>query len=560
MGNGHGDRTAARWVTAGTLALAAAAVGYVLRFGSNVPNTDEWDAVVGPLAADFPWGWVIAHHNEHRYPLGRLVWAAGLRATGFDFRTGMLVTVGLLTATSLLLTDAVRRLRGTARMADLIVPALLLNWGHGFALLMGYQVAFALFGLGLAGVAWTAVRGKPLAGGLFAAVAVQSGGFGLAVTPPLVAWLLIQAWRAARGPGQRWRAAALVGMAVTLVGYSGWVAVTLPPDRAVLARLGAWEFAIAVVQYLQIGLGPRAIPPDPTARLIGGCVAVAVYLAAFTVIGRTIRIRPAAVGLGLVLAGSVLVAGAVAWGRGVALAERFVTPSAAGLTVGWVAVAGLTGWPAGRAGNLVGLVMAGLVVGLSVGPGYRYGMAFRGAVREFERDLRSGVPPVFLAGKHGGAPPFVVGDRVADRIPQLRGRGAVAFALAAADPPLTPIPADGPFPLLLECPLDPFLPGGPPPPKVLIEAPSRTVVGFRLRVEQHHHMGYQLLRLHWKDRATGTDREATAMPLAVPGRGSVAFRLAADPSAVWLEPGCPMLGLTLASAEWLVPAGPPGQQ
>jgi hypothetical protein len=234
-----------------------------------------------------------------------------------------------------------------------------------------------------------------------------------------------------------------------------------------------------------------------------------VYLAALAAIGRTVRTRPAAVGLGLVLAGSVLVAAAVAWGRGGALAERFVTPSAAGLAVGWVAAAGLSGWPSGRIGNAAGLLAAGLVVGVNVGPGYRYGMAFRGAVRDFERDLRAGTPPLFLAGKHGGAPPFVVGDRLADRIPRLRGRGAGVFALAADDPPLTTVPTGGQFPLRLECPLDPFLPGGPPPPKVSIPSPGRAVVGLRVRVEQYYHMGYQLLRLRWQDRATGKDRETT---------------------------------------------------
>ena len=106
------DRTAARIVGGATAVLAAAALGFVAAFGSNVPHADEWDAVAPASERPFSAWWILGHHNEHRFPLGRLLWSAGLVATGFDFRAGMVVVVALLAVASVALTS-----KGSCRAA-----------------------------------------------------------------------------------------------------------------------------------------------------------------------------------------------------------------------------------------------------------------------------------------------------------------------------------------------------------------------------------------------------------------------------------------------------------
>jgi hypothetical protein len=83
--------------------------------------------------------------------------------------------------------------------------------------------------------------------------------------------------------------------------------------------------------------------------------------------------------------------------------------------------------------------------------------------------------------------------------------------------------------------------------------PPAGAVGLRVRGEQHHPMGYQLLRVRYADHAA-VARTAEAFPKVVPGGFSVTVPLDRPSSTVRLEAGCPMLGLTLEAADWL---GPP---
>lgn len=511
-----------RLVALGTLALAAAAVGYVLRFGSDVPNTDEWDyvaRVVGP----FPVGWLIEHHNEHRYPLARLLWLGSVRLAG-DFRAPMLLTVALLTATSLLLTTAARRWRGTASVGDLLVPALLLHWGHAFNFLMGYQVAFGLYALGLAGVVWAVTADRPHLGGLFAAVAVQSGGFGLAVAAPLAFWL---GWEARRRP-------TVVLWSLAIIAYSGWITLTLP----VFARPPEIDPVDGVVADLAIGLGLWVAPLGRAAWW-----AAALAVGGWCILAATVARRNP--GFLAVLAAHGLATVAVGYGRGDwAIGDRFVTPSAVGLAIAWVLL--------GRRGRWIGLPLAVLVVGLNTGPGYRYGKLSREQNKTFLADLQNGLPPVFLSGKYGGGLTFLTTDGLVAGITGLRDGGWRRFRDAAHDPPFTPTPVAGFQPVRLACGNDPFVPDGPPPPAIPLPPSPGPVVGLRARGEQHFPMGYQVLRLRWTDMA-GVAHTAEATPKVVPGRFTVAFPIGGPAVDVRLEAATPMLGLDVAEIEWLIP-------
>ena len=191
------------------------------------------------------------------------------------------------------------------------------------------------------------------------------------------------------------------------------------------------------------------------------------------------------------------------------------------------------------------------MVGANLPAGARFGQAARDDSKRIETDIRAGLPPVFIAGRHGGVPEVLVGDRMALALGRLRDAGVRQFRSVGTDPAFTPVPARGPLPLRLVCDATSFRPGGAPP-RVELVPPGRPVVGLRVAYEQHAVPGYQSLWLRWTDRAGGT-HAAEAFPLVVPGRTTLAFPLAGEPVAVWLEPGCPVYGLTIEAAEWLVP-------
>ena len=310
-----GDRTW-RLVVGGAAALAAAAAGYVLRYGSDLPVMDEWGLLPEVVGERFRPGWLLDWHNEHRYPAGKLAWVAGLWASGCRFRTGMFVSVALLAVAALLLADAARRVRGRASLGDLFLPAVLLHWGHGFNLVMGYQATFVLFDLGLAGVAWAAVRDRPLAGLLFALLAAAGGGFGLAAAPALT---LALAWQARR---RRW----LLAGAAAVVGYSAWVAVNLPMRTPLGANAGPLGLAESVAGYLIVGWGMPVITADPLPKVLAGAATLGLCVLACR--GLLWMDRSPAVVLGLVLLAHLGVGAAVAWGRNGGLIERLVSPAA----------------------------------------------------------------------------------------------------------------------------------------------------------------------------------------------------------------------------------------
>lgn len=523
----------ARLIPAVTLALAVAAGGYVLRWGSDLPVMDEWDLLPEVLGGVRP-GWLLDWHNEHRYPAGKLVWAAGLWASGFRFRTGMILSVGLLAVAALLLADAARRVRGRVAAGDVFLPAVLLHWGHGFNLLMGYQTTFVLFAVGLAGVAWAGVRDRPGWLLLFALLAAVSGGFGLASA---LALALALGWLARLRP---W----LLPGAAAVVGYSAWVAVNLPLRTPLGATAGPLGLAEGVAGYLIVGWGMPVVTADPLPKLLAGAAALGV----FTLAGWGLRRmeRDPAVTLGLVLVAHLGVAVAAAWGRNGGLTERMVTPAAAGLGVAWVAAAG-------RAPSGLGLALAVAVVGANLPAGARFGQAARDNAKRIEADIRAGLPPVFLAGRHGGVPEVLVGDRMELALRRLRDAGVRPFRDVGPDPEVTAVPAGGPFPLRLTANATQFRPGGAPPRAELVP-PDRAVVGLRVAYAQHAHPGYQSLWLRWVDRRGGA-HAAEVFPLGTPGRSTFAVPVGGEPAAVWLEPGCPIYGLTLEAAEWLVPAG-----
>ncbi len=518
----------AQLVAVGTVALIVAAMYYVGRFASNLPNTDEWD-FAGVVVGVPSLSWFLEHHNEHRYPLARLLWWLSVHVSG-DFRTPMFLFVALMGGAAALLTDAARRLRGRASLGDLIIPVALLHWGHAFNLLMGYQVAFGLFVVGLAGVCCGVVARRPHLTGCMALVAVQSGGFGLAAAPFLALLLL--------GNGVRSRPSLAVWPAI-IMAYSAWVAATMLPSTVVVPG----GVVTGTVCYLSVGLGPVVAQFPKTYWYIGGAVIALAGLMAVASL-RTLKGHDGQ-GFFLVFAAFAATAVAVGFGRGEwALGYRFVSTSALGLALTWVVLGRWVGW--------IGLPLA---VALFVGNlkhAVWYGKLCQGQMRQFETDLRDAkLSPVFLAGKHGNAFHILRPTGLPVLTEFRTGEWSSRYANVPNDPAFELVAAHGPLPCTLFCANDVFLPNGPPIPAIPFASLPTPVVGFRLQGEQLCHIVHQKVRLRWTD-ANGVSQAADAYPAVMPGNFVVTFPVPGIITDVRLEPATWSAGLQVSSAQWLL--------
>ncbi len=287
--------------------LSLGSAVFVLMIGTNAPYADEWEFVPALLGEEPALPWLWQQHNEHRLPLPRALFLTLFRIT-HDFRAGMLLQVVMLSALALYLMRLAARLRGTPHWADCFFPISLLHLGHWENFLMGYQVCFALFSVLATGLAVIALQMTPqnafrrgLACGLLLVLLALTGGSGLAVVPPVAAWLCFVAfgiWRM----GRRRRAALLALMALLPVAYLGayFVGYVKPPGHPrlsvnpleVLRAAGevlAMSFGIGVagvwwvvaVGIVALGVATlRRLAPrweEPAERIsVAGLVAVAV--------------------------------------------------------------------------------------------------------------------------------------------------------------------------------------------------------------------------------------------------------------------------------------------
>ena len=116
---------------------------YVSRYALINPYVDEW-AFVPVLFGDEPAGpWLWELHNEHRFPLPRVIYLGLFRLTG-DLRAGCYVSLTGISLVSAGLMRLARVIRGRASMSDAVFPLLLMHTGQGENLYMGYQLAFML--------------------------------------------------------------------------------------------------------------------------------------------------------------------------------------------------------------------------------------------------------------------------------------------------------------------------------------------------------------------------------------------------------------------------------
>ncbi len=566
------DFAALVYVHLGLLAAAFAVAWFVHTQSPALPLMDEWDLLREWLESDSTWTWIWKHHNEHRFPLSKMIWLGALKVTGYNFAAPQYVSFALLFSTALLLVWTARGLRGRSHPIDILFPALLLHFGHGFNLQMGYQVGFVLFAYCASGWLWCAGRlaqgggtAWALASSVYAALLIPCGGFGLIFTPVVAFWLVYLARRArAQGkPALRWYCFAL---AAVIVSYSGWIAVTMPkrtaPGTDPLAQPG--EFLTGVVGYLASAFGSWPVREGAEPWNI---VAVAIpVVVAYTVGFRTLTLRldeldPRRIlfiAILLVVVGTVLVGAATARARGSGLAERYSTSSAIGAAAVLLGLIGTvplrpSKWVE-RAGSAIVLALAVALLYANYGPGLNLAFRMRETAHGLDRDIRAGEAPLFLAGRHGGTPGVLVGDFLADDLRALRNSGIPPFQSMSADPvyrteaiPELP-PADWHY-------AEADFEAHKPAPGMALPDPPAGAIGLRLLVTTVKYCGWQRLMLHWVDARTGTAHEWVAFPHFHPVPHHLTFRLTGAPTQLRLIAASAIEEIAVGEPQWLIGGG-----
>ena len=423
------------------LAMTAQAVAFVALYAPDSPVIDEWEFIPVLLGGEpvGPFFWQL--HNEHRFPLPRLVYVPLYRLT-HDFRAGCYLSVAVVAGLAWGLTRLAGRLRGRPDWADAFFPLTLLHAGHHENWRMGYQIVFA-FAVALAGLLIAVVarydRTRPARTGFRAGgvtlLLMGCGAAGLAYGPPAALGLLLIA-----GVVRGWRRRALAALAAGVVGFialyfRGYARPEWHPPSA-----GVWPSLDIATQSLVMAWGPALTGPWPAS----GFAVVAFGLATAGLLAGRLRhaeTRGRAAGYLLILAAVAAVAAGIGWGR-----SGFGMPTAGfAPRYGWIT------WPAFAAAFLAWLTLggsrwatwvprglAGLALGLlpfNVATGFQAGDEFRAQHRMWEDSVRAGGGVEELIARHYYLYPDYMQDRIRVGLRLLRDHNVNFYGRVAPDAP-----------------------------------------------------------------------------------------------------------------------------
>ena len=191
-----------KWALIGVLGvwagMVAAMLGWITAYGRNVPWDEDWvmvPALVGKEPHLLKWLW--AQTEEHRTPIQKVVYLVLLKASGGDFRIGMIANAVALGGLCLAMILIARRLRGgQTRLADVFFPLILLHFGHFENIFRGWQLQFIISAglvcvwlLIIVGGRWPLSSKVAVIAGITLVLLPLSGGHGMIFTPFVVLWL-----------------------------------------------------------------------------------------------------------------------------------------------------------------------------------------------------------------------------------------------------------------------------------------------------------------------------------------------------------------------------------
>lgn len=395
------------------LLMYLAALALVVKFGSPVPYFDDWAHVPVLTSPEMPsLAWLWAQQNEHRFPVSKAVMWATWKISGGDPRLGMLVTVSLLAATSLVLVISAWRVRGMASYADAFFPLLLLHWGHAHHFIMFIQVFFVsavcLFCLLLAYLVGSRSRQSAVATiGVMVCLLLLPlhGAMGAAYAPALAAAAGYLGLRGLRGPSLAERRNGLLLLAAAagscallgfyFVGYHG---LAQQPNR----QGGPLELMVAAVECASTSLGALGIrgwPASGVGMTLLSLMTLGVLVAAWL---KRPAERDRTTTLLLALAAGWTLAVLIGFGRGVhganvARYSLLTLPILAAVYFAWVLYS-----PA-RLGQLVPMSLFAVMCAFStyhMSLGMEEAKGRRQATEAMAADIAAGIPMAGLVGRH----------------------------------------------------------------------------------------------------------------------------------------------------------------
>ena len=327
------------WLVWGAATIAT--ILYIRHYGRNIPYFEDF-FFVPVMAGHEPLSlqWAAVQCNEHRPVIPKLILGSLLRAVP-DFRAGLYLNAGMMSAGAASLIVLAKRLRGRSSVVDAVLPLAILNIGQFECLLIG-------FALNLVVTAWiscaliVAVSRAHVspgwrcleAGGLIVLLPL-CGGSGLAMLPPLILWLagyIACSWWSRRDPGA-WARAIGVALLMTTSAIVAWYLSGYVKPAHVPAAQSARSVWSTTLEFLSLVISPSGWGYWRPAGLAVFLLTAATVVHLVVVARRAPVERPRALGLIAVLSSMICVAAAVGLSRsglgpGTGLNSRYVTISA----------------------------------------------------------------------------------------------------------------------------------------------------------------------------------------------------------------------------------------
>lgn len=424
--------------------LSLLALGFILISGCNAPAVDEWEFVAELVGQAPVLSWLWAQHNEHRLPLSKLIYLGQFRLT-HDFRSGMLLQVGMLSVLSLGLMKLAARLRSYPHWTDAFFPISLLHLGHWENFLLGYQICFTLFTIlvtGLIVIALQATRQTAFGTGIFAAglafLVALTGGFGLPILFTSISWLVYLAFVLWRDQKKR-RSMCLLFLAGLGSIYPWLYFSHFHRPENIPASTDPVAIALVSGQVLGMafGIGFSAIW---WAVLIGEVVMVSATINLLIRQARDANLLPASVGLIAIVLGLCGIALAIGIGRAgfgseMGLWSRYsllIWPLLCATYLTWAKAGRGQATPTGLVKWIPLTLCVCAVLAFPTNTGAGLYTANRIVSRDvaFQQDLRNGLPDAELIAKHfPGSRNEGQEFRAVWGIPMLREAGMSIFAV-----------------------------------------------------------------------------------------------------------------------------------
>ena len=541
------DHAVTGLVAAAWVVMTASACLFVARYGYNLPRQDEWEFVPALTGHEDPLAWVFARHNEHRFPLARVVYLGLHAATGNNFRAGMWLTVVLLAGSAATLCLAARTLRGRSALIDLATPVLLLNAGHAENLAMGYQIAFtltvALLTTFLAAAVWSdrlGVRGVAWVCGLTTLGVALGGGIGWAFVPGLTLVTLHRVAAACRQSPHPYRAAAALSalpLAACMYVVGGVIELKLGPARPVNDAATTLDVAFGFWTVALGGAGQVGYPLP--GLVVVGCVAEALLSAVVAILFRPAE-RARAAAVAAVILGAVALSLVIGATRPLGNESRYA--AFGGLALCAAIVGRARPQPRGAAFGPGVMLVPAFAAAVAwqdwkVGTGFAEVYAVRNAM--LNRDVGRGLPVNALAERHVIFP--VAGyDRYFAMLhdsghPSLRRAGPVRTLRTTA----LPLPAGVRLPAY---------DGIGPIPALVLPLPKPTRMdAVRLEINCPDSRYREVWRLELSANADESAGVTTVW--LVPGRRTLLFRVEGTLDSIVIRPVERTLGLELLKCE-----------